>query len=287
MKLSSKTRIVQWGGGLILMAAFLYPFLKRPPIDKPRLVPAKDPQCESAYRSFYLKDEIEIRIIFGYKDSRPARFVGDRYERAHFIRRLADLNFTRDRLDDDLFTTQIMGPDQKLKTVKLRVAQSSVGPDDVANRQDPYQRYRSSEAERVFLEGLSHADAVFYNGHSRDGGGPDFEPPLCVESTQHVAYAWYRSHRPGLKKMINALNAAPVKPNLIGLFSCSSSGHFAGSVLRASPSGLIATSSLLYYSDALQGLVETLDGLLKQKCQADFHPLGTQLLGFFPKKLKI
>ncbi len=286
MKLQTKKHLFQWGGGIVLLGAFLIPFVKKPPAEVPTALPIKNSQCLSTYQNFYRKSEVELKIVFGYKDSRPARFVGDRYERAHLVRRLVDLGFTRDPLDDDLFATQITGPDQQLKTVKLRLLSSSVGPDDEMNRKNPYQRYQSEIAETAFLSGLAQADAVFYNGHSRDGGGPDFEPPLFNPSNHHVAYYWYRSHQPGLKKMLKALKASEKKPELIGLFSCSSSGHFGGAVQQAAQSGLIGTSSLLYYSDALEGLVQTIEGLLKMKCQADFHPLGTQLIGFFPKKTR-
>src|SRR4051812_11465617 len=44
--------------------------------------------CRRRYLSFYEKPEIDVKIVFGYKDARPARFVADRYERAVFIQRL-------------------------------------------------------------------------------------------------------------------------------------------------------------------------------------------------------
>ena len=232
---------------------------------------------------FYQKDQIDVRVVFGYKDSRPARFVGDRYERAYFVQEILKMGFSRAREDDDLFTLELQGPDGREKTILLRLVSSSTGPDDDENKKDPFQRWKSDHALASFNEGLEKADAVFYDGHSRNGGGPDFESPRCGASL-HVDYAWYENNRPGLKRLRAALKKGKPGAQLIGLFSCVSDRHFADSIFKIRPqTAVMGTNALIYYADALEALSSALRNLLEMKCKSEFVPAGTQLRGFFKK----
>jgi hypothetical protein len=138
------------------------------------------------------------------------------------------------------------------------------------------------------LNGLQQADAVFYNGHSRDGGGPDFAPPRLTENG-HVDYTWYEKNQPGIRPVMKRLdNDAKVK--LLGLFSCSSTKHFDDKLRAAKPGlALISSPKLLYYADANKNMFAALSALLRQECEADFHKAlrsqaevgNTHLTGFF------
>jgi len=250
-------------------------------LKRPKAPEFQDKKCQAMYSNFYEKDLIDLRVIFGYKDGRPARFVGDRYERSYFIQKIIGLGLERSESDEDLFTHRVVGPDGKYKLILLRVVGSSVGPDDEENRGNPFQKWQSAYAERVFLEGLHTANGIFYNGHSRAGGGPDFEPPRCRAGSQ-VDYGWYRKHQPGFRRMISALKGADPGPKLIGLFSCASNRLFSQEIHKVNPkAGLIATNQLLYYADSLDNLVETLKALIEMKCPPDFHLEGTRILGLF------
>jgi hypothetical protein len=244
-------------------------------------VSPKNAICTRTYAHFFDKDVLDFRIVFGYKDARPARFVGDRYERAYFVEKLKKFGFHRIESDERLFRYEFTGLDGKKKTINLLVDASSVGPDDEQNRNDPYQKVKSEKASDLFLTGLRDADLVFYYGHSRDGGGPDFTPPKLLASS-HTNYAWYQHHRPGLNAMLKALKAAPRDPKLLGLYSCVSDEHFAKALLDLKPDLALAVNhSLLYYNDAIDGMMETLSSLLTMKCQEDFRPTGTELIHFF------
>jgi hypothetical protein len=232
--------------------------------------------CYQSYSSFYRGDSIDIRIAFGYKDARPARFVGDRYERQMFTAYLlapcvagwAACGFTREASDPDLFLKVIEGPDGKPKRVRVRVTHSSAGPDDEDNRANPLQNRQSELSRRNFVEGLREANAVFYNGHSRDGGGPDFDPPR-LSKDRHVDYDWYLAHRPGEKLVVAELAGA--KAELLGLFSCLSREHFLEKI-REKKRGMatITSPQLLFYSDALKSQLGALSALLGQWCEAGF-----------------
>lgn len=244
------------------------------------VLPAKPTSaCEKDYSEFYKNDVLDFRIVFGYKDARPARYVGDRYERAYLIQKLLNFGFERVVNSEEDFSYSFLGPNRRPKKIKLKLVASSAGPDDDENRKDPYQKWMTMHAQEVFLTGLRSSDLVFYYGHSRDGGGPDFAPPR-LGARQHVDYGWYLKHSPGLKNMISGLKAnhGRVLP-VLGLYSCVSDKLFAKQVLAVSPkTQLMLSKVLLYYIDALNGMMESLTDVIEMKCQADFHPPGTELI---------
>ncbi len=239
----------------------------------------EDEACRKTYEAFYEGPQVDLKMVFGYKDARPARFVADRYERMIFIQRLTSdcrgknmaCGFERSREDGDLLTRFIPGPDGKPRKVLLRVIQSSAGPDDDENRANPFQKWRTRYANLAFLQGLSNADVVFYNGHSRAGGGPDFEPPRLGPS-QEVAFAWYKQTQPGFNPIIATLEGAPSKMKLFGLYSCASSKLFLDRVRKVkSDLGLVTSPKLIYFSDALESSLETLSSLFTMKCEGSFR----------------
>lgn len=253
--------------------------------------------CRRAYERFYHAETVDIRVVFGYKDARPARFVGDRYEALIFNRYLLApctkdwhaCGFARDPEDPEVFRKAITGPDGRTRNVVVRVTHSSAGPDDRENRVDGFQRWRTDHATKVFYEGIEKADVVFYNGHSRDGGGPDFAPPRLT-ANDHVDYSWYTRHRPGFEKLREALVTEGAKIQLLGLFSCASREHFTNEIWQAKPEMATITSArLIYYSDALQAQLGALSALLGRECETGFgHALrahaeagNSRLYGFF------
>jgi len=234
--------------------------------------------CYQAYARFYSEPSVEIDVAFGYKDARPARFVGDRYEKFALVNYLLQpcapdhyaCGFTRDLEDGDLFSKLILGPDGRVRTVKLRVTHSSVGPDDDENRQDSFQKWQSKYAQTAFLEGLKGAEAVFYNGHSRDGGGPDFGPPR-LRWDKHPNYHWYAKNAPGLKRLLDAIGGKQIQLKLLGLYSCVSSRLFSEEIISTKKAlALITSQELLYYTDALNNLMGSLSAVLGLWCEPAF-----------------
>jgi len=258
----------------------------------------RDDACLARYRAIREDGVIDVRIVFGYKDVRPARFVGDRYERLMILSYLMlpcppgllACGFSRDPHDAELFTRPLVIDGRRLKA-RVRVVHASAGPDDRENRnRDFFQAWQTQRARMAFLDGIREADAVFYVGHSRDGGGPDFAPPRLGREN-HVDYAWYRKRRPGEKAMLAALTAPREGSlHLLGLLSCASSGFFTREIRAVAPrTGLLTSDRLLYYSDSLRNLLGALSALLGGACGRDFKtavqardPLrGAILNGFF------
>lgn len=262
----------------------------------------KDKACRAAYEKIYNKGSVNIRVVFGYKDTRPTRFVGDRHERLAFVQKLLGpclpgqhaCGFTRSAENADHFLKSIPGPDFKPVNVKLWIANSSVGSDDESNRENPLQKWQSSYAKNAFHSGVESADIVFYNGHSRFGGGPDFEPPRLAENGE-VEAGHYKERRPGFEAIRDKLRgrrkaeSAGNGLKVLGLFSCDSSQHFADEIAMESSTALISSRALIYYSDALDNSIAALSSLLEMRCEKDFKSSlhhsspqsGSQLRGKF------
>jgi hypothetical protein len=193
---------------------------------------------------------LDLRVVFGYKDTRPARFVGDRYEANYILMKLEEMGFARDPEDDDLLVmSERRFPPRP--EIRLKLVHSSASPDDQANRRNPWQEHLSKAAEEEFVSGLRAASAVFYVGHSRVGGGPDFWPPR-LRRDGHVDYDWYKRKKPGMESVLRGLaGETPLK--FLGLYSCSSGPHFEKMVAKAAPQvRLETTSEVLYYVDSLR-----------------------------------
>jgi len=240
---------------------------------------AESPTCKAMKTALVSRPTLEIRMVFGYKDARPARFVGDRHERLAFIEHITApcegdqmaCGFERSPRDADLFTKPVSFGDHML-TARIIVVNSSVGTDDEENRSDPFQKWKSAHARLVFLDGLKNADVVLYDGHSRFGGGPDFRSPVLA-SNGNVDPDAYRTEKAGLKRMLEAFEEASAaragrfgRLKLLGLYSCTSSQLFNREIRHVFQGGLIASQQLMYYSDALSQSLTALDDVLSGRC---------------------
>lgn len=243
----------------------------------------KDASCQATYKKLYGKGSANFRVVFGYKDTRPARFVGDRHERLAFVQKIMRpcangehaCGFTRSATNADHFSKTVTGPNGSPVKILLTVTHSSASSDDTANRENPMQKWQSSQAKRAFQEGLEKADVVLYNGHSRFGGGPDFEPPRLT-SKDEVDSAFYKNERPGFQSISEKLRARRRAEasgsglKVLGLFSCASSQHFSDEITRETSAGLISSRSLIYYADALENSIAAVSALVEMRCESDF-----------------
>jgi hypothetical protein len=274
-------------GGLVMM------WLNRP------RVPEIAEECRSRYERIYAFDEPRFTMAFGYKDARPARFVGDRYERALMAERLlaecpegapqGACGFERDAPDSDVFRRMIVGPDGRPRRIRLELLHAAAGPDDQDNRTNPHQKWLSEYAESRFQESIRKSTVVLYNGHSRVGGGPDFSPPL-INSEGTILYSEYKLAERELKNLLKTLNDGATEVEVLGLLSCASSQLFDERLRQAKRSLAVWSSrELLYFADALDDSWSLLDALLKMKCRTDFERIaetrpnqaGSKMIGFY------
>ena len=230
--------------------------------------------CTSRVRELSQKKTLVIVYVFGYKDTRPARFVGDRYEKLQLVQRLTRscddeqylCEFERSAKDAYIFEKQITRGPETQKII-LQLVSSSASEDDDENRRQPWQEWQSLRARQSLLRGLQQADIVFYNGHSRSGGGPDFAPPV-LNRTQEVDYSYYRLEKTQFKILLDALRKSKAHPTLVGLFSCRAEDLF-GSQLEAVNQRvtLLAAPHLISYQEALHDSVYALEAILGNQCE--------------------
>jgi hypothetical protein len=238
---------------------------------------AGSPRCASTYSQFYGESAVEIRVVFGYKDARPARYVGDRYEALALKQRLlancslgnTGCGFKPDGADAELLWREVADPQGNPHELWVRIVHSSVGPDDEENRRDPLQARQSAHAKASFLDGLSTARAVFYDGHSRDGGGPDFAPPRLT-GDEHVDYHWYSENRPGLNELRPRLGEKDLT-KLVGFFSCISDRFVPELLEEREDLALISSPRLMFYADAIDSLHAAISSLAGKRCERDFQ----------------
>lgn len=249
------------------------------------------PQCK--YPFVTPLPTMSAAIFFGYKDSRPERFVGDLLERTVLAQKLLSpcqtereilCQFKRSAENGDRFHRKVN--DQNFE---IFLSHSSLTFDDEFNRELSAQREWSQLSQTNFLESLRQGHIVFYDGHSRDGGGPDFDPPLLLPNGK-VDYKYYEKAQPYFQQMLKALSQRGPKRLLLGLFSCASLQHFSKDLL-AQDIDLISSRDLLYYADALENLVAGLEHVFSGACEKDLRQalkektpgIGSQLTRGFKK----
>jgi hypothetical protein len=223
-----------------------------------------------ALRDQYLSQcgslENRVSVFFGYKDTRPARFVGDRYEEALWIEWLLAQGFEPVHASGgsgsdwaQTFQKKVQVRDGLESIWRVRVISSSLSADDLDNVRNRWQKQWSQKVEELFLQALVEEDAVFYDGHSRKGGGPDF---------------FHDGGEKLFQKMLRALSAQKKgsggRIQKLGLFSCASSEHFQAELRGALPRLKVwGTGELIYFEKALSEMKKELLRAMEseKKCQ--------------------
>jgi hypothetical protein len=242
---------------------------------------AQNNACYQTYKNFYQNSDVNISIALGYGDTRPKSFVRDSVTAMALRRQLTDpcianynsCGFTQSPDDAEMLLKTITGPDGRPKTIHLRLTNPSLSTNDYGNRDKDHlaaQQAKSAASRAAFQHDLANSDAVFYLGHSRGGGGPDFSSPV-VDGAGHPRYADYQFSHPGLNDLLNNINAPPRKLKMLGMFSCDSQKHFYDKLHGAAPGlGLVTTNSIIGDGAQLRGALGALNGLVGMKCQQNF-----------------
>lgn len=129
------------------------------------------------------------------------------------------------------------------------------------------QQQLTAQSDDNFFNGLKTADVIFYNGHSRNGGGPDFNPPV-LNSQNKVNYdGYYEPKRIGIKRLLKTISESSNKGAILGLFSCYSQKHFLKDLMNNnSQQRVILTADTIDYFDTLKASVGYLEGILRGTC---------------------
>ncbi|MES3037761.1 MAG: hypothetical protein V4736_07635, partial [Bdellovibrionota bacterium] len=169
------------------------------------------------------------------------------------------------------FVKKIKSPTGQKVTVEIRSEFPSVTPYYLRNTGEfaPQQQARSEASRQAFMSALRTDDAVFYVGHSRNGGGPDFYPPKLLPNG-HANYAGhYQVLKAGVKDMLSAIKDRGEAPPMLGMMSCLSEAWFGAKLAAASPH----TAYLFTQHDKLIGIhehfnamVAVMDGMMRFQC---------------------
>lgn len=255
--------------------------------------------CLKRYSGLYKDGVLNVALGFGYWDNSPGEFVFDSYI-ANGLR-LALLapcspgvNVCGFKRQGDVFKKTVKGPDGKPNQFTVSISYGSISSNNVENTTvNKAKQYAHCEAQtaKYFREVANGSEVVMYIGHARDGGGPDFCPPVRDEHKK-TNYPWYQKHRPGFNRLLSSMQASKAagQPNqIVGLYSCYSRKHFQREMGAVSPSsGFVLTDIDISSINAINSLVTTLDAAIAQKCGTGFSEglklsNGVSIFGMFPK----
>ncbi len=244
-------------------------------------------ECTGHFAPVYQQNHISIAMVFGYEDFADEGYdlSGDDLRFESFVRKITAK--CQNSNESACEFTRVTHPSQAIQTFKrvlfvgdhyiefaITTAYSSYSYANSKNKTiyAEQQAAKTAETEGLFLDSLIHSDVVLYSGHSRDGGGPDFAPPVQFGSNGGVNYGWYHANRPGWKKMESALSSDSSQMKLLGLFSCLSSAHFSAGLKKLLPdSQFILSTSLVNNSMSAPTLTLLFDHILQGKCLNDLQ----------------
>lgn len=254
----------------------------------PLAMPSGLHSCYGDYESrIRTPGKLSIAVVFGYSDTIDQGYdlVTDQWVLARMTRQLTDpcqytgQGFCAFNLEAgephqvQHYSRQIQGPDNQDITVDLYTINSSF---DISNydNQTKYkteQATKSETAQRLFAWALQTADVVFYEGHSRNGGGPDFLPPRAAVNGK-VNYPWYEKNQPGLKFLLEKLEQASRPPMILGLFSCASQKHFYKKLAPYTKNtNTILSTRVVEAHYTKEALLLSLESLLNFECSQYLH----------------
>lgn len=233
--------------------------------------------CVQFYQTVRHKPVLRFEYFVGYTNFKEG--VIDKYERQALMTFLQEpcpsgslrqnCGFEQDPKDIDLLVKDVTWLDGTKKRIEFRVVNASLGLNDKANRANSFQAIQSSNARFKFTEAVQNADFIIYSGHSRYGGGPDFYPEQ-LKSNGESDVEYYRSNRPGLTDLRDALDKRKDRPALLALLSCDSEKHFYKTLLnsRGRPHRAVLTTEVFNDTDTFPAAAKLTDEMLKGACLA-------------------
>jgi hypothetical protein len=236
-------------------------------------------KCVDRYQKLWKDGTLNIVIGFGYTDSVPNDVVFDFFMGNAFRKALTGpcrqgvsaCEFTQSRTSPTKFTKLIETLDGQFRQVQITLLIPSISGSHRLNTSPVNSAKQSTackNAESAFYQEVRNgAEIVYYSGHSRDGGGPDFCPPKTLPNG-HVDYSWYRRNQPGLKLLLSNMSVARQPTQVLALHACASVPHFLRPV-QSQFSGLavLGYHQLVKIMPDFQNQYGGLDSFLSFKCQ--------------------
>lgn len=244
-----------------------------------RFRPSQSNVCLTNTTAMLADGKLEIDIFLGYYDNSPGDWVVNFRERSEIVRELTKrcindglCDFIMNPADRNRFTKNV-SINEKPVLVSVTIHNSAV-MEYTSYNQTQRQRDLSRQTEANFHDRVRNGEAVFYLGHSRYGGGPDFNTPV-LDPNYQVDEQYYRSQKPGYKLLQNALQGGGAK--LFGAFSCESIEYFSKMVRRSAPNTVFMGTTLTPpYEDNMAAFYSALGNTIDGECDYndDFSRAG-------------
>ena len=255
------------------------------------------PQCESMYEPMIHDGILDVRYAFGYfDDSRGVKIswgglnygispsldltVFESLRRSisgpcniRGVRLCGFAEYGDSRMGKVVLEKRLMikGQDTLVRITMTYASASEFYSQNVGPLADK-QRFFTEQSEENFFEGLKVADVVFYNGHSRNGGGPDFNPPILTSHKKTDYKGYYEIQKPGITRTLESLKENPNPGFVLGMFSCFSRTHFYKDFMAQNPQQrLILSADTIDYFDSLKASIGYLEGILRGQCDKDLE----------------
>ncbi len=252
-------------------------------------IPPIIPSCAKQYTKLFQAPVINVGIAIGYFDwssktqkgenGLPLRNVMGKAIQDQYRETLTapckshqqkSCGFTVTGERPLVLTKTILGPKGDFKTLHVKIDYAALTSDDHANRNSPAQKENSARLESFYFDSLKNSEITFYTGHSRDGGGPDFDPAI-LNNLGDTDYHYYHQHPKDREAMLNALASNPEKTRIVGFLSCSSIRWFNTQVNQTSPStGFIGSTGPLIMSKWADHFSAFFEKILNYECLEGF-----------------
>ncbi|RBP44643.1 hypothetical protein DES53_104465 [Roseimicrobium gellanilyticum] len=241
----------------------------------------KDAGFDKLVRSIFADDGIaDIRVTFGYDDTKDAREANDPIRAERFMNSLKELGFQEHAPSEAAAKALgvpveapnlriLSGQTKKGQMLRVALMWSALSKSGTKNIGIGYkeQLLRSGEAMDFTKKACAESEVMIYVGHSRSGGGPDTYPPETRPAAGGVSatdFSYYKKNRPGMQALGPYLRKRESTPKLVSWTGCLSDEHFrdwfAGCFAKKShDTGVILSTRLTSYTpweNAVQGYDE-------------------------------
>lgn len=249
-------------------------------------------KCEQRYGHILNDGLIDIRVAMGYLDwttgsevntggrkmgYSPSIDIGAYYALRELITSRCRGNLQLCRFEETpgnpyVFTKNVVVHGRQVRA-RIEIQFASASEYLNQNVGSAAQEQRTAYMQNYYDQALQNADAAFYFGHSRNGGGPDFAPPKFIPGTNKVNYAgYYKKYRPGFNKMLQSLSNPSRQADVIGMMSCNSRDNFMSKLRSTAPkSGVITSTAVLTVEEVYTAMIGGMDGLLRGQCQKSYY----------------
>lgn len=261
-----------------------------------------DLQCLPIFKNIIKNRSLDIRYALGYFDDSQAKDIlydGFNYglspsldiEAYHALRnvfkapchsitqKLCGFQEVGDPLSGQILLAKIITLWGVKVLAQITLTYASASDSYVANTTtlSELQKKLTLQSEKNFFDHVGLSDVVIYNGHARDGGGPDFSPPI-LNKELHVDYdGYYHLKKTGFTRILNqieknkdkdsSIQNNKDKKSILGIFACSSKKHFYKDLISANKNQpMVLSTDKVNYIDSLRASLGLLEGLMRGQC---------------------